>query len=175
MKLAMIFPGIGYTCDKPLLYYSQKLLSSEYEVIRIQYGQLPKIDIKDVFEIAYQRVWEMYKDFDFSKYDSILCISKSVGTAISTRLDQSLNLQAKHVLYTPIEITFRYARSGIAFSGTKDPWVEFSIVQNNCDTYDIPLYVYPDCNHSLECQNIEKDLQTIQEVMKYTLKFLETL
>ena len=25
MKLAVFFPGIGYHCDKPLLYYSQKL------------------------------------------------------------------------------------------------------------------------------------------------------
>ena len=25
-KLACFFPGIGYTCDKPLLYYSRSLL-----------------------------------------------------------------------------------------------------------------------------------------------------
>ena len=25
MKLAVFFPGIGYRCDKPLLYYSRKL------------------------------------------------------------------------------------------------------------------------------------------------------
>ena len=25
MKLAIFFPGIGYHCDKPLLYYSRKL------------------------------------------------------------------------------------------------------------------------------------------------------
>lgn len=24
MKLAVFFPGIGYHCDKPLLYYSRK-------------------------------------------------------------------------------------------------------------------------------------------------------
>ena len=24
-KLAVLFPGIGYHCDKPLLYYSAKL------------------------------------------------------------------------------------------------------------------------------------------------------
>ena len=26
MKLAVFFPGIGYHCDKPLLYYSRKLV-----------------------------------------------------------------------------------------------------------------------------------------------------
>lgn len=25
MKLAVFFPGIGYHCDKPLLYYSRKM------------------------------------------------------------------------------------------------------------------------------------------------------
>ena len=25
MKLAVFFPGIGYHCDKPLLYYAKKL------------------------------------------------------------------------------------------------------------------------------------------------------
>ena len=25
-KIACLFPGIGYTCDKPLLYYSRMLL-----------------------------------------------------------------------------------------------------------------------------------------------------
>lgn len=25
MKLVVCFPGIGYHCDKPLLYYSRKL------------------------------------------------------------------------------------------------------------------------------------------------------
>lgn len=27
-KLAVLFPGIGYHCDKPLLYYSKKCLSA---------------------------------------------------------------------------------------------------------------------------------------------------
>ena len=25
-NIAVLFPGIGYTCDKPLLYYSEKLV-----------------------------------------------------------------------------------------------------------------------------------------------------
>ena len=34
-KLAVLFPGIGYHCDKPLLYYSKKYLKVYgYEIIR---------------------------------------------------------------------------------------------------------------------------------------------
>ena len=42
MKLAVIFPGIGYHTDKPLLYYSKKLArSAGFEVREIGYGALP--------------------------------------------------------------------------------------------------------------------------------------
>ena len=33
-RLAVIFPGIGYHCDKPILYYSRKLAKEqEYKEI----------------------------------------------------------------------------------------------------------------------------------------------
>ena len=38
-KLACLFPGIGYTCDKPLLYYSWKMLAAGgWEVIPVTYS-----------------------------------------------------------------------------------------------------------------------------------------
>ena len=55
-KLAIIFPGIGYTCDKPLLYYAEDLAAqSGYECKRIAYalpgetrigGNLEMMDLK---------------------------------------------------------------------------------------------------------------------------------
>ena len=37
-KLAVLFPGIGYHCDKPLLYYSKKYLKVYgYEIIEVNY------------------------------------------------------------------------------------------------------------------------------------------
>ena len=42
-KLAVFFPGIGYTNDKPLLYYSRKLAEERgYEVICMEYHDLPE-------------------------------------------------------------------------------------------------------------------------------------
>ena len=38
-KIACLFPGIGYTCDKPLLYYSWKLLKGlGWEVVPVADG-----------------------------------------------------------------------------------------------------------------------------------------
>ena len=47
-KLAVLFPGIGYHCDKPLLYYSKKCLSAYgYEIIEVNYKHFPHTKDKD--------------------------------------------------------------------------------------------------------------------------------
>ena len=41
-KIACLFPGIGYTCDKPLLYYSWKLLKGlGWEILPVSYSGFP--------------------------------------------------------------------------------------------------------------------------------------
>ena len=41
-KIAVLFPGIGYHTDKPLLYYSKKLARKRgYEIVEVKYGPLP--------------------------------------------------------------------------------------------------------------------------------------
>lgn len=42
MKLAVVFPGIGYHVDKPLLYYSRKIADNyDYETVTVPYGNFP--------------------------------------------------------------------------------------------------------------------------------------
>ena len=42
MKLAVVFPGIGYHADKPLLYYSKKLAAQAgWQVVEVAYGAFP--------------------------------------------------------------------------------------------------------------------------------------
>ena len=41
-QLAVLFPGIGYHIDKPLLYYSAKLARARgYDLLAVQYPALP--------------------------------------------------------------------------------------------------------------------------------------
>ena len=43
MKLAVLFPGIGYHGDKPLLYYSRKAAGENgYQTITVSYGKFPE-------------------------------------------------------------------------------------------------------------------------------------
>ena len=53
-KIAVFFPGIGYTCDKPLLYYGAKLAAEKgYEIARVPYGNFPP-NVKGDAEKMYQ-------------------------------------------------------------------------------------------------------------------------
>ena len=42
-KLAVIFPGIGYHTDKPLLYYSKKIARQHgYDIVELSFHDIDK-------------------------------------------------------------------------------------------------------------------------------------
>ena len=111
MKLAVFFPGIGYHCDKPLLYYAKKLtqqcryeecisLSYSYDGENIRGNQQK---MQQAFEALYAQAEEKLADVDFGKYSEILFISKSVGTIIASAYAQKYKISCRQVLYTPLE------------------------------------------------------------------------
>lgn len=82
-KIAVIFPGMGYHVDKPLLYYSRKLaVQYGYEIVCAQYGTLPsgiKGDAKKMYaayEMALGNVTDQLSKIDFAAYTHVLFISK---------------------------------------------------------------------------------------------------
>ena len=79
-KLAIFFPGIGYHCDKPLLYYARKLtqecgyeesisLSYSYDGRNIR-GDEQKM--QQAFEALYAQAEQQLSKVDFGKYSEIL-------------------------------------------------------------------------------------------------------
>ena len=70
-RLAVIFPGIGYHCDKPILYYSRKLAKEqEYkEIISLEYSYTEKNirgnekRMKEVFDVLYQILPSFFSHF----------------------------------------------------------------------------------------------------------------
>lgn len=84
MKLAVFFPGIGYHCDKPLLYYSRKLAQEcgYEETIALSYnydgGNIRGNEEKmqQAFESLYEQAEKSLSAIDFDKYDEILFVAK---------------------------------------------------------------------------------------------------
>ena len=124
-KLAIYFPGIGYHCDKPLLYYSRSLARElgykEYRNISYTYeGQNIRGDqakMREAYEVLFWQAEEELKDIDWSAYDEILFISKSIGTLIAASYAKKYGLiGVRQVLYTPL-----CRRRGFPLSGRRTP------------------------------------------------------
>ena len=182
-KLAIIFPGIGYTCDKPLLYYAEDLaIQSGYECMRVAYalpgetrirGNLEKME--EAFRILYARAEDCLSDVKWEEYEEILLISKSIGTVIAAAYAQKLTgMRIRHVLYTPLEHTFPFhPENAIGFIGTADSWCVPSEVLRLAKEQGIPMHVYDGANHSLEKGDVLADLSTIRDVMEKTAEFVK--
>ena len=182
-KLAVVFPGIGYTADKPLLYYSRKIAAEcGYDDIRvIAYTGFPakilgdREKMTESYRIALKQSGEMLADTDFSSYDEVLFIGKSIGTAVAAQIAAETLQPVQLLLYTPLEETFRLPlnpEETIAFHGTGDPWASTEEIVRVCGEKGIPLYLTKKANHSLERGIVKKDLKTIRRVMRTVEEFV---
>ncbi|MCR4960144.1 MAG: alpha/beta hydrolase [Lachnospiraceae bacterium] len=180
-RLAIVFPGIGYHKDKPLLYYSTKLAQAKgYEIIHIEYHDLPAkvkgdaVMMKKAAEIACEQTEEQLKDIPFDEYDDILMIGKSIGTVVGAKFASNHALQARQLWYTPVEATFLFTAETpvIAFIGESDPWSDLTTVKSLAVKNEIPLFTYPGANHSLETGDALTDIATLKDVMERTDGFI---
>ena len=148
-KLAVVFPGIGYTADKPLLYYTGRLASKHgYQIRTVSYDNLPENvkgdpeKMKQAFDLALEQTERSLSSIDWNSYGSVLFISKSIGTVISSAYASRHDLTVKSILFTPLAETFSLPLAGsIAFHGTADPWAETDSIQKLAAQKDVPLFL----------------------------------
>lgn len=183
-KIAVFFPGIGYTVDKPLMYYSRRMASAYgYEIRLLPYGGFPdkvkgdRSKMEESFELALTQSQAMMADLNLSDYGEVLFVGKSVGTVVSAAVAAQSAVQdrIRQVLYTPLEDTFAFPLGdAVVFTGLGDPWVgkENSRIPGLCGERKIPCHVYPGANHSLETGNVQVDLDNLRGIMRETEKFI---
>lgn len=183
MKLAVIFPGIGYHTDKPLLYYAKKLAKSYgYEVVEVPYRNFPKNvkgssgKMKEAFYSALAQAEAILKDVEFARYEQILFVSKSVGTVVAGAFAEMHHLNTHNIFYTPVELTFQFVQGdGIVFHGTDDPWAESALVKQACSERKLPLYITEGANHSLETGDVLTDLKNMRIIMEQSREYIEKI
>lgn len=183
MKLAVIFPGIGYHTDRPLLYESKKLaMKYGYGVAEVQYKGFPD-NIKgnrekmiQAFQIAMEQTEQILEGADLGQYESLLFISKSIGTTVAAAYADKYHLRTNNVFYTPVSAFFQVVKqNGIVFHGTGDPWVTTETVRSGCAEHGLPLYVTEGANHSLETGNATQDAENLKTIMEQTEKYIKSL
>ena len=184
-KLAVFFPGIGYTVDKPLLHYSRKLVADTgYEVKLLPYSGFPqkvkgdRDKMLESYRIALAQSEEMLSDIDFSDYNSVLFVGKSIGTIVAAEI-AAKNLtpvQSHFILYTPLEDTFKFPiGDAIVFTGSADPWVKNGAISDLCAERGIPCHVIQSGNHSLETGNVQDDIEHLRKIMKKAEKYIRQI
>ncbi|MBR3058287.1 MAG: hypothetical protein IKG93_10025 [Clostridiales bacterium] len=194
-KLAIIIPGMGYTKDRPLLYYAGKLLASAgYELLHIEFSNLPK-KIKGNRELilktaiqCYEQATAQLESIDFSSYSELLFVGKSIGTIVAARYISEHNLNARQIWYTPLQETLDIVFSDkdklgtsrlnpentLTFIGTADPWSDIPNLLNTAAENHLDIHVYKDCNHSLETPDVEHNIEILRDVIMLTKQFLST-
>jgi phosphoglycolate phosphatase len=185
-KLAVTFPGIGYHNDKPLLYYSKKLLKQMgFDVIEITYTfplkakeiKGDKDKMEDAFTIAVRQAKEQLSSVEFDKYERVLFIGKSIGTTVAAYCDKEYEVCAKHIVLTPVPQTFEFLKPGcgIVFNGNEDPWCETSLVTEKCKELGVDAYIVDHANHSLETNSALVDVENLKDVLSKIESYVKTL
>lgn len=180
MKLCVLFPGIGYTIDKPLLYYSREIVRNDYEIKAIVYhgdykkAKSKKENLETFYRNAYQDVCEQCSSIDFTAYEDILFISKSIGTALAEKYAREHQLMVRSVLFTPLAYTFEGESSkAIAFHGTHDPWVDHEELMSLSFRHQVPMICIEGADHSLNTGDLDLDLIHLKQVMDDVKVFIE--
>ncbi len=174
-KIAVLFPGIGYTCDRSLLYFAGKLaLNAGYEIMPVKYGNFPSgvkgnaEKMKQCFYSALEQTEEILAGIKWEEYAEILFVSKSVGTVVSACYMKEHRIRGRSVSFTPLENTFLFAEGdGIMFHGTADPWApDDEAIALGCKNIGQKLYITENANHSLETGDVLFDIQNLRSVME---------
>ena len=186
-KIAVVFPGIGYTSDKPLLYYASKVAKKcGYDESRtLTYNFSYKSDLKsdrETYRRACNRVVkfteEELKGIDWMSYDKILFIASfehDLTRFYNKEVSPFVLPPIKQIFFTPLEETFRYpVKNAIGFIGTSDSWGDLEKITKFANKQYIPITVYENANHSLETGNIDLDLKNMADIMALCKRFLES-
>lgn len=175
-NLAVIFPGIGYTTEKPLLYYAKKIAEQlECEVVEISYGTLPAdTDRMKIYDYAMVAANAAVNKISFEQYDKLFFISKSLGTAIAGTIHNNLNREVNHIFFTPVDESISYiCEDSLVFTSNADPLLHIADVVKHREEVQFELYVAKEANHSLETGDILHDISALRKVEELCMEYMK--
>ena len=167
-NLVVTFPGIR-GCEIPLLYFGAKYYEDKgYEKIFVGHPPLDELDFEGLYEDARKQL----QTVDFTRYDKVVFVAKSMGTVVAGRIKEAFQIPATMIMLTPIEETIPYIRGdndiALIAAGSKDRYLATAKLEEICIKEQIPYYIEPDVGHRMEVKgDLEKDLRVITNVMQH--------
>lgn len=181
-KITVLFPGIGYRFERPLLYFAKKQAKQYgYTILENDYHGFPdKIRgdqerLKESVKIACEQTETNLKEMNWNTYQSIVFVSKSIGTIAAAQYAYRHQIKADQILFTPFPDTFSVPINGnsIGFHAVEDPWMKHQEVVNAAEKAGVPLIIYPKGNHSLETGNVNEDIRILEDIFAKTKEIFE--
>ena len=101
-SVVILFPGAGYSCDKPMLHFARKAtLQSGCDVLSLEYGYL-KTNNSFKSEFLEQTIKEANEGITMclsNSYKKIYFISKSMGTTIAGEISKFIGYEKINNLF----------------------------------------------------------------------------
>lgn len=182
-KIAIVFPGVGYNKDRPLLYYTGKLAKQcGYELVHLDFSGLnwSKEALKDreflirIVDVCIQKTEAGLERFGDISGDELVFISKSIGTVVANAYAERKFLQAKQICYSPLPMIREFVREegAILFCGDADPYAKFEDLEEIAKEKRLEIHTIHGGNHSLETGDLETDLDNMKDILKCVKKML---
>lgn len=170
-RLAVLFPGVRYGVDCPLLYYARFIYEMEgCHVTSIQYPELgnkKNVPLEKYASRCLENAKKQIKADILSRYDEVLFISKSIGTVIAAALEDVYNPgNVTHIMLTPINGTLDYMERERNYkcivTGLADKSVDHMRLREICCKNNLPLTEIEGVGHRLETRNdLERNLEVL--------------
>ena len=176
-KIAVIFPGVGYTKDRPLLYYAGKLADKYgYELVHIAFTGLDwsKEKLKDLdflrrtLEKCLHMAEEALGIYGDLAGCEVVFISKSIGTVVAAAYEQKTGLKVKQICFSPLAFIGDYIREngGVLFYGDNDPFADCKDIERVAEEKKLATFRIEGGNHSLETGDVHRDIENLKGIMK---------
>lgn len=183
-KIAVVFQGVGYTKDRPLLYYAGKIaISFGYELVWPDFSGLvwskealkDPVRMEEILNVCIGRAEAACQAKNITADDKLLFLSKSIGTVVAAAYANQQGLPAKQIFFTPLPDMERFveAGNGLVFYGSADPYALPETIERLCHEKQLEAYRIDNANHSLETGRVLQDIAALEEIMQRVEKRIE--
>ena len=190
-KLAVFFPGAGYSCFGPALYYPTNIfLENNFDILQVEYDlrdiseNLSSSFLKGFASDFFNQLEELISfDVNYEKFEEIFIVAKSAGTKIASqiaKLDSFKDIKSLNYIYlTPawrdlefFNTTLKVDKPCLHIIGTNDAHHN-NATCNDFRSQDHCVLELESADHGLDVEgSTEKSLGCIADICDAVRSFI---
>ncbi|GMA61731.1 hypothetical protein NZD89_18495 [Alicyclobacillus fastidiosus] len=183
-RLAVLFPGHGYTLDAPVMWYvARAALEAGYDVLGVEYGfqaNRAAVQADKIPTVAREVATGLERCLEGVSYGRYVFVAKSLGTDVARLTSSTVSFPVEgYIFLTPLPRTVPFIESSgsmLVLVGGYDPLFTDSDISRISALSHVTLQVFPEADHGLEIDgNVTQSLVTLQETTELCRDFLKSL